>query len=84
MTPGFDYDYFDAAQALHWYCANYHEGQGSELYGLLSALKYNPGRLENGPDSDGPSGMLYEMLESGEADARVMFDWIKQEILKRE
>lgn len=39
------------ASALYWYCANYHTGQGSALYSILSRLPYKPGLREDGPCS---------------------------------
>jgi hypothetical protein len=77
MTPGFDYDRFDAAQALHWYCVDYHDGQWSELYSLQCALGYTPGCLEHGPEPDSSAAMLYDMLVEGSLDARHLFEWVK-------
>lgn len=57
-------DAFAKASALYWYCANYHEGQASELYGILSVLPYEPGCMQHGPDGD-EAEEIYNMLEAG-------------------
>lgn len=39
--------YFDAADGLYWFCSDYHGGQNSVLYSILSArLQYKPGPNE--------------------------------------
>lgn len=37
---------FDVAQAIYWFCADYHSGQTSNLYSVLCGSKYRPGCLE--------------------------------------
>jgi hypothetical protein len=62
-------DYFDAAQGLYWYCSDWHGGQSSTLYSILSArLAYNPAMSERGPDTETAQD-VYAALESGEIDA---------------
>jgi hypothetical protein len=83
-----DTDYFDAAQALYWYAANYHGGQSSTLYSLLSRLNYKPGAMETGPDKDLDGGMsmsemIYEDLKAGSLDPEELLDWIEDEYRKR-
>lgn len=71
-------NYFDAAQALYWYCNDWHSGQSSELYSIMSArLEYNPGCLERGPEEGSEASTLYAELESGAWDATEMLDAIK-------
>ena len=41
---------FDLGCAAYWYAANYHGGQSTDLYRLLTAVDYHPGPLESGPD----------------------------------
>ena len=57
---------FEAAQALYWYCANYHSGQSCPLYSIISKLQYTPSRSELGVSHDDDSGLFYAELESGE------------------
>lgn len=68
-------NYIDAAQGLYWFAADYHGGQGSRLYSILSTLGYCPGASESGPDESGQE--FYAALEAG-ADAEVMFTAIKR------
>ena len=42
----------DYTQALYWYCTNNHEGQFTELYSILSTLKYKPALTEKAEDVD--------------------------------
>jgi len=58
-------NYFGAARGLHWYCADYHNGQSSELYAIQCELKYTPSPSENGTSDDDYSGYVYECLENG-------------------
>jgi hypothetical protein len=58
-------NYFDAAQALHWYCVNYHTGQYSDLYSIQCRLGYKPGSHESGCE-EGYSSEIYEALECGD------------------
>jgi hypothetical protein len=45
-------DDFDIAEAIYWFCAWNYDGQGDELYSILSQSKFRPSPLSNGPDSD--------------------------------
>ena len=58
-------NYFEAAQALYWYCANYHSGQSCPLYSIISKLQYIPSPSEVGVSHDDAS-LFYAELESGE------------------
>lgn len=73
-------NYFEAAQALYWYCTDYHSGMFSELYSILSQLDYNPSSSECGVSDDNDSSDFYQALENGEIEATKLFDDI-QEIL---
>lgn len=41
-----DADDMDIEQAIYWFCSDYHGGQASNLYSVLSTSKYKPGALE--------------------------------------
>jgi hypothetical protein len=45
-------DRFDVAQGLYWYCVDFHGGQGSDEYRILSILGYNPSPSERGPTTE--------------------------------
>ena len=55
---------FEAAQALYWYCANYHSGQSCPLYSIISKLQYIPSPSEVGVSHDDASGLFYAELKS--------------------
>ena len=55
---------FDIAQGLYWFAADYHGGQTSILYSILSQLEYKPGASENKPDEGGVGEMVYDHLAS--------------------
>ena len=62
-------NYFEAAQALYWYCYDYHNGIGCPLYSILSArLGYKPAPTETGVSADDDSILFYGLLESGAID----------------
>lgn len=53
---------FTTGQALYWYAADYHDGQWSRLYRILSAVGYTPGAMERGPEPDTLADALYQEL----------------------
>lgn len=55
---------FDFAQAMYWFAANYHDGQWSNLYSVLSTLGYRPGANENGPEAGSMAEQMYQALEA--------------------
>ena len=57
-------NYFDAAEGLHWYCVDYHGGQGSELYRVQCSLGFRPSPFGRGPGRD-LSTYYYTMLVDG-------------------
>jgi hypothetical protein len=63
------FDRCDIAQGLYWYCNDYHGGQGSHLYRILSKVSgiYRPASWEDGPSGGGE--MVYAALEAGDLDA---------------
>lgn len=70
-------DRFSIAQGLYWYCADYHGGQNSEEYEILSQLDYRPGRLERGPDADDSTARaVYEDLAAKRLDVDDVFSWV--------
>jgi hypothetical protein len=63
-------NYFEAAQALYWYCSDYHGGMSCPLYSILSArLGYTPSCSEIGVNEDDDSSLFYTELESGAIEA---------------
>jgi len=58
-------DLFTIARGLYWYCSDYHGGQGSNEYSVLSTLDYNPGPLENGASDEDGSDYVYDQLTYG-------------------
>lgn len=55
-------DCFSEAEAIYWFAANYHGGQWTNLYEVLSQSKYKPGPLSNGPEIGSIGELLYEEL----------------------
>ena len=55
-------NYFDIAQGLYWFATDWHGGQNSQLYSLLSTLGYSPGAMENGPE-EGEAKDIYDYLD---------------------
>ena len=54
---------FDLACGLYWHCYDWHGGQNSERYSIMSArLEYSPGANEYGPE-DEASQYVYDCLE---------------------
>ena len=58
---GSEAEEFDMEEAIYWFAANYHEGQWSDLYSILSTSDFRPGRLSNGPEQ-GMCEMMYDAL----------------------
>ena len=55
---------FDIAEAIYWFAGNYHGGQWTNLYSVLSTSDYRPGPMTDGPEPDSQSAMIYSELES--------------------
>jgi hypothetical protein len=73
-------DVFSAACGLYWFCADYHEGQGSEKYRILSQLDYKPSFSERGPGECFAAQLVYQALEAGDVDASDVFDFVQKGI----
>lgn len=56
---------FSMEAAIYWFASDYHSGQNSELYSILSTSDYNPSRLNRGgvKGEDETIQMLYDALE---------------------
>lgn len=64
MEPITTDNYADAAMGLYWYCSDWHGGQNSVEYSIMSArLQYTPGASETGPDE--MAQPFYDALEQG-------------------
>jgi hypothetical protein len=57
-SMGGEFDDFDKEEAMYWFAADCHGGQGSNLYSVLSTSEYTPGMASNGPSDD----FLYNAL----------------------
>jgi hypothetical protein len=61
--PGEDPSYFDAQAAIYWFAHDYHGGQASELYSILSTSRYSPGpMMSNASDEGDIVEMMYDAL----------------------
>lgn len=54
----------DAEVAIYWFANDYHGGQWSNLYSVLSTSPFKPGRNSNGPEEDTLEENMYEDLVS--------------------
>lgn len=61
----YDADEFDIEEALYWYCSDWHGGQRSEEYSILSTSPFKPSPFSRGPDGD-ISQLIYEDLEASQ------------------
>jgi hypothetical protein len=57
-----DCDLFDLAEGLYWYCNDYHTGQWSDEYSVLSALDYSPSPLADGVEEGSAAHAVYMQL----------------------
>jgi hypothetical protein len=78
MFPNVTTDnYFDAAQALYWYCSDWHSGQNSIEYSIMSArLHYTPGCSERGIDQETEAREFYAALEDKSIDPEALLSAI--------
>ena len=55
---------FDLAAGLYWYCSDWHSGQWSDEYSIMSArLGYTPGRSESSAADAGEDAQhVYDMI----------------------
>jgi len=78
-------NYFEAAYALHWYCANYHKGQWSAKYELLCRLNYKPALSENcAGDVSDEANEFYELLVDEQIDAEDFYNQLVKFLEKGE
>lgn len=55
---------FDMEAAIYWFANDYHSGQWSDLYSILSTSDYRPSMLAKGIESEPETTqMLYQSLE---------------------
>ena len=60
---GGEIDIFDIEAAIYWFASDYHRGQWSELYSILSTSEYRPGRMETSALHAGETvQMSYDVL----------------------
>ena len=55
-----EFDDFDRAEAIYWFANDYHSGQASNLYSVLSTSEFSPGPIASGPSES--AAMLYDEL----------------------
>jgi len=56
---------FDMEAAMYWYASDYHSGQNSNLYSVLSTSEYSPGASHSSVADDGEMAeMMYKELEA--------------------
>ena len=61
---GNEVDEFDIEAAIYWFASDYHSGQWSELYSILSTSEYRPGRMEIWvADAGEMAAMAYDVLK---------------------
>jgi hypothetical protein len=53
----------DAEEAMYWFANFNHEGQGSNLYSVLSTSQFKPGPISKGPSPRSAAEMMYQALE---------------------
>lgn len=55
-------DEFDTEEAIYWFAYQWHGGQASNLYSVLSTSEFNPGPIATGPEPDSMAEMLLDSL----------------------
>jgi len=63
---GDNVDDFEMHCAIYWYASEFHSGQNSELYEVLSCTSYRPGAYECGPEEDIASSIYDALVEEYE------------------
>lgn len=51
-------DDFDKEEAIYWLASDWHGGQSSNLYSVLSTSEFRPGPFQTGPSG----GMAFELF----------------------
>ena len=73
----------EAEIAIYWFASNWHEGQASELYSILSTSPYHPGSLTSFDTEDDTVKNMYYMLEDEFAElAPKTLDSLKSDALE--
>ena len=63
IAKQYEADEVNVEGAIYWFASDYHSGQNSNLYSVLSTSPYHPSRMANGIESeDETTQMLYEAL----------------------
>lgn len=81
---------FDVAEGLHWFCTDYHTGQYSYLYQVLSELKVRPSPTVIMCESD-VAYLVYGYLEhemeiserAGETAVQEIYEKVKKVMKER-
>lgn len=60
----YEAEQFDREEALYWFANDWHGGQWSNLYSVLSTSPYKPGPCCNGCEPESMAEMLYQELEA--------------------
>jgi hypothetical protein len=53
---------FDVEEAIYWFANDFHGGQSSNLYSVLSTSDYRPGAIARGPEKGSMAEELYHAL----------------------
>lgn len=83
---GFEFDDFSAEEAIYWFAYDYHGGQNSNLYSVLSTSEFKPSRLHSGIENtdDELSKYMYDSLVDYYEGAKVEENQIKEDINEKE
>lgn len=60
---GSEIDDFDIEEAIYWFANDWHCGQWSNLYCVLSSSSFSPGMCQTEINRESTAGLMYEMLE---------------------
>lgn len=55
-------DLYNLSDGLYWYCHDYHTGQCSDEYSVLSTLDYSPSPLASGVEEGTTAHEVYSQL----------------------
>lgn len=58
-----EFNNFDIEEAIYWFAADYHHGQGSNLYSALCTSKFNPG-CSSACSSDMAHDMYLDLIDN--------------------
>jgi hypothetical protein len=73
-------NYFEASQALHWYCLDWHDTLNSELYRIQCILGYKPAPSEMGCSADEIAEEFYTALTFNEVSPATLLEDIQKVI----